>query len=68
MAIRPANMAFDRIRLSRQTPLQVEGVAVQPADVGVLVDSAHYYGLKLEILQVQAEEKSTIKFELREQP
>ena len=65
MTGRQMGMSFDRIRLSDNTPLQVEGVATQQRDVGNLVEAAKYNGLPLEIKQVQADETGEVKFELR---
>lgn len=65
MSIKKYNMHFNHLRLiNHNNLLQIEGTAIQLADIGGIRNDAKNIGLSLEIKQIETDDNGLIQFEL----
>lgn len=66
MAAKPQHLFFDRMKISKNSPLQIEGVTIKPLEIDEFLRQAESSGLKLHISQVQQDSEQQVRFDLRQ--
>jgi len=66
MMAKPQHLFFDRMKISKNSPLQIEGVTIKPLEIDEFLRQAESSGLKLQINQVQKDSEQQVRFDLRQ--
>ncbi|MDO7484458.1 hypothetical protein Q5X45_16925 [Acinetobacter baumannii] len=66
MTARPQNLFFDRMKLSKNSTLQIEGITLKPLEIDEFIHEAALQGVKLQINQVQKDNDQQVHFDIRQ--
>lgn len=66
MAAKPQHLIFNRMKISKNSPLQIEGVTLKPLEIDEFLRQADSSGVKLQISQVQKDSEQQVRFDLRQ--
>jgi hypothetical protein len=66
MGAKPQHLFFDRMKISKNSPLQIEGVTIKPLEIDEFIRQVESSGLKLQISQVQKDSEQQVRFDLRQ--
>ncbi|OBY74847.1 hypothetical protein [Acinetobacter gyllenbergii] len=66
MTAKPPHLFFDRMKISKNSPLQIEGVTSKPLEIDEFIRLVDTQGVKLQISQVQKDSEQQVRFDLRQ--